>query len=47
MPPDAFSRGKLRDKIVAICMHGILSAKGFCPAERFRQVFMIVLALSR
>jgi hypothetical protein len=34
-------------KIKAICMHGIISSKGFFSAEQFRQVFLIVLAPAR
>ncbi len=35
------------DKMKAICMHGIISTKGYFSVAQFRQVFLIALAPAR
>jgi hypothetical protein len=34
-------------KIKAVCMHGIISSKGYFSAEQFRRLFLIILVPAR
>jgi hypothetical protein len=43
----AFIDSTALDKIKAICMHGIVSSKGYFSVKRFRQVFLLSLAPAR
>ena len=43
----AFIESTALDKMKAICMHGIISSKGFFSVKRFRQVFLLSLAPAR
>ena len=43
----AFMKSSLFVKINVICLHGIMTSKGYFSVEQFRQVFLLTLAPAR
>ncbi len=44
---EAWAKISWIDKLRAICMHGIISTKGYFSVTQFRQVFLMALAPAR